>query len=126
VDPFSAERLEKYRGQVVVLNFWAIWCKPCRSEMPDLQAVYKEYQDRGVVVVGLNVTESSEDIVAFAQENAITFPLFRDVGQQFMQTNEVRVLPTTFFIDRDGQIKLRLLGVLSQGLVGRQIEALLD
>ena len=126
MDLFSAERLEKYRGQVVVLNFWAIWCKPCRSEMPDLQAVYEEYQDRGVVIVGLNVAESSEDIVAFAQENAITFPLFRDVGQQFMQTNEVRVLPTTFFIDRDGQIKLRLLGVLSQGLVGRQIEALLD
>jgi thiol-disulfide isomerase/thioredoxin len=126
VEAFGTERLEKYRGQVVVLNLWAIWCMPCRSEMPDLQAVYEQYQDRGAVIVGLNVTESSEDILAFAHENGITFPLFRDVGQEFMKANDVRVLPTTFFVDREGQIQSRKLGAMSKDLLVEQIEALLE
>ena len=126
VETFTAETLEQYGGKIVVLNFWAIWCGPCRSEMPDLEAVYQQYRDHGVVVVGVNVTESSADILAFAQKLNLTFPLLRDAEAEGATAYSIRALPTTLFIDREGQVQHRQLGSMKKDFIVAKVESLLQ
>ena len=66
IQEFTQTELDRYIGQVVVLNFWAAWCAPCRSEMPALQAVYEKYGDQGLTVLGVNVSESGAEVAKFA------------------------------------------------------------
>ena len=126
IDDFSVDKLTEHQRKVVVLNFWAIWCAPCRTEMPDLETVYQQYRDQGVVVLAVNVSESSADITAFARRQGLTFPILRDSQQQAMKAYEVRVLPTTFFIDRQGQVRHRQLGTMTESFLTQQIESLLE
>jgi thiol-disulfide isomerase/thioredoxin len=126
IDDFTAQRLDEYRGQVVVLNFWAVWCKPCRVEMPDLEAVYQEYREQGAVVLAVNVSESSADIADFAEELGLTFPIFRDSKQEAMREYNVKILPTTFFIDRKGLVRHSRVGTMTKSVMTKQIEALLE
>jgi peroxiredoxin len=126
VAAFSIEKLNEYRGQVVVLNFWAAWCLPCVVEMPSLEAIHQEFQDQGVAVIGVNVTENSTAILDFAQEQQLSFPLFRDPQQTFMKSQNVRVLPTTLFIDRDGHIQYRKLGGMTESSIREQLVALIE
>ena len=126
VADFTPDTLNEYLGEVVILNFWATWCMPCVVEMPALEAIYQEYDDDGVVVLGVNVTDSSPDILAFVGEHRLTFPVFQDPGQQAMRANNIRVLPTTFFIDRQGQIQQRKLGSMSESFLKEQVESLLN
>ena len=125
IEEFTQDKLNEYRGKIVVLNFWAIWCAPCRAELPDLQAVHQEYQDQGVVIVGVNVSESSEDIIAFAQKLGVTFPMLRDSQHSGMNSFGVQVLPTTFFLNQEGQVKRRWVGTANRDLLQAGIEALL-
>jgi peroxiredoxin len=126
IDDFTVERLNEYRGQVVVLNFWAMWCRPCRVEMPDLEAVYQEYREQGVVVLAVNVSESSADIANFAKELGLTFPILRDSKQEAMREYNVRILPTTYFIDRKGQVRHNRVGTMTKSVMTKQIESLLE
>jgi len=126
IEDFTIEKLNEYRGKVVLLNFWAIWCKACRTEMPDLETAYQEYRDQGVVVLGVNVSESSGDITDYAQELGLTFPLLRDSEQKAMKTYNVKVLPTTFFIDQQGQLRHRQPGAMSKSFIIQRIGSLLD
>lgn len=126
IDDFTVERLNEYRGQVVVLNFWAIWCGPCRVEMPDLEAVYQEYQEQGVVVLAVNVSESSADIADYAKELGLTFPILRDSKQEAMREYNVKILPTTYFIDRKGRIRHSRVGTMTKSVMTKQIESLLE
>ena len=125
-EDFTVEKLNEYQGKVVLLNFWAIWCKACRTEMPDLEAAYQEYRDQGVVVLGVNVTESIADITDYARELGLTFPILRDSEQKAMKTYNVRVLPTTFFIDQQGQLRHRQPGAMSKSVITQRITSLLD
>lgn len=101
-----AVSLEDLRGKVVLLNFWATWCPPCKAEMPDLEALYREYGDaRDFVVVGANAQEGAELVAAFAEERALTFPILLDSDGTAMAQYGVRPLPTTFIIDREGYIR---------------------
>ncbi len=126
VAAFTADTLSDYSGQVVILNFWATWCMPCVVEMPALAAIYQEYQGDGVVVLGVNVSDGSDAILAFVREHGLTFPVLRDPVQEAMKTYDIRVLPTTFFIDRQGQIQQRKLGAMSASFLKEQIESLLN
>jgi len=126
IGEFSSEKLDEYLGSVVVVNFWAIWCLPCRIEVPALEAAHRRYRDQGVIVLAVNVSESSSDILSFAQKQGLTLTLLRDSQQRAMKTYDVSMLPTTLFIDRQGQIRLRQVGAMSQAFVEQQIESLLQ
>ena len=102
-------------GKVVVLNFWASWCPPCRFEMPDFEAAWKEYRDEGVVFVGIAVSDSEEDARSFAEETGVTYPIGLDGEGVTSVAYEVTSLPTTVFIDREGRIARRLTSRANMG-----------
>jgi peroxiredoxin len=105
-------QLSDWQGQPVVLNFWATWCAPCREEMPEFVAAYDRYQDDGLVVVGVNAQESASQAAEFMGEFDMAFPVALDVRGDVQQLYNVRGLPTTVFIDREGRIVERWAGLL--------------
>ena len=125
IEEFTEETLAQYKSQAVVLNFWATWCVPCRREMPDLEAVYRKYRDQGLVVLAINASESSEDIAAFVSKMGLTFPILRDSQRKATDAYDVRFLPTTVFLNRDGRVVTREVGILDQAKMSLQIEPLL-
>ena len=111
-------RLSDFRGQAVVLNFWATWCAPCRAEMPDLQAVHDEHAATGdLTVVGIDLQESSGSVLSFAEELELTFPLALDRNGDVVERYGLIGLPGTFFIDAEGILRARVLGQLSGDLL---------
>jgi len=126
IEDFTEHTLAKYQGQVVLLNFWATWCSPCRREMPDLEAVYRKYRDEGFVVVAVNVAESDEAISSFVSKLELTFPIFSDSERKAGNAYGIRVLPTTLFINREGQVVTRTQGVLDQNAMSAQVEGMLN
>ena len=102
--------LHELRGKVVVLDFWATWCGPCRALMPHLQEMYRDMADKGLVVLGLDVGEDAATVTKFAKEQAYTFPLLLDAEPAVSAQYFVEAYPTTFVIDRAGRIALRDLG----------------
>jgi len=126
IEEFTAETLSQYQGKIVVLNFWATWCQPCRKEMPDLEAIYRKYRDQGLVILAVNAGEDGEAITAFVSQLDLTFPILRDSQRQARDAYGIRVLPTTLFLNRDGQEFARELGGLDQKAVLAQIEPLLQ
>jgi thiol-disulfide isomerase/thioredoxin len=94
--------LGMYRGHVVVMNLWATWCPPCRSEMPDLEKLYENYRSKGLIVIGINQGESRTRAASFAQSLRISYPIWLDDEQQYGRTYIAIGLPTTIVIDRSG------------------------
>jgi peroxiredoxin len=110
-------RLSDLRGKVVVINFWASWCLPCRAEMPDLQEVSEKYLDEGLVVLGVNTTyvDKRADALAFIDELKLTFPiLFDESGDVGEDNYSVISLPTSYWIDRSGTIQVIHVGAMSR------------
>lgn len=106
-------RLSDWQGQPVVLNFWASWCAPCKEEMPEFVAAAERYQEDGLVVVGINAGESASQAAPFMQQYGITFPVGLDERGDVQQLYNVRGLPTTVFIDREGRVTERWAGLLT-------------
>ena len=114
-------RLSDWQGQPVVLNFWATWCAPCREEMPELVAAHERYQDEGLVIVGVNAQESASQAAGFMGQYNMAFPVALDSRGDVQQLYNVRGLPTTFFIDREGRIADRWAGLLTERLLEEQL-----
>jgi peroxiredoxin len=112
----SQIRLSDLRGKTVLLNFWATWCPPCKAEMPDLNALHREYGEaRAFTVLGIDDEEGQADVAAFAKQNAIAFPLALDSdGVVTSDRYNVRGLPTSLIIDRDGNIRDMWTGRISK------------
>jgi cytochrome c biogenesis protein CcmG/thiol:disulfide interchange protein DsbE len=103
------------RGRIVVLNFWASWCDPCRLEAPVLEQVAARYRGSGdVVVVGVDVQDLREKGLAFVDDNKITYPSLRDGEDKSMHAYQVPALPETFVIDQKGRIALKVAGQLTE------------
>jgi thiol-disulfide isomerase/thioredoxin len=104
----SAIRLSELKGKVVVLNFWGIWCKSCRQEIPHLSALDREWRERGLVVLGADYGDAPEDLAPFVKELEMSYPVLVDDG--LADEYEVLVYPTSVVIDRKGLIRLRVEG----------------
>ncbi|HEY9152721.1 MAG TPA: TlpA disulfide reductase family protein [Anaerolineales bacterium] len=120
--------LADYRGKAVLVNLWATWCPPCRAEMQTIEKVYQEYQDQGLVVLGVDSTVQDDPtaIAPFVKQYGITFPILLDVNGEASSLYELRSLPTSFFIGRDGVIQdIVVGGPMSEALVRTDIEAIL-
>ena len=105
LDGSGERRLAELRGQVVVLNFWASWCEPCRDEAPALSAAHERLQEDGTgTVLGVTYDDATADSKAFVAEQDVAFPSVRDVGKELAQRYGTRSLPETFVLDAQGRV----------------------
>ncbi len=98
-------RLSELRGEVVMLNFWATWCGPCRQEMPLLEKLHQRYAKLGFKLLGVNVDEDPDAVPNFLKEHPITFPVLLDKGFKTASLYEVVAMPSTVLIDRSGKVR---------------------
>ena len=98
-------RLEEYRGQVVLINFWASWCGPCRQEMPILDRLHQRYEDTGFAVLGVNVEGEVAPAQKIVDKTNVTFPVLIDEGQIVSQLYDLEAMPSTVVVDRDGRVR---------------------
>lgn len=103
-------RLSDYRGKVVVLNFWATWCPPCREEMPSMERARKKLINDDVVILAVNVGEDEDTIFTFTGDYPVEFPLLMDINGEVIKNYPVMALPTTYIISPKGMVTHRTLG----------------
>lgn len=117
--------LSQYRGKVVLLNFWATWCKPCIKEMPAMQEAYDRLRDKGLVVLAINELEELDQVRAHIQEHGHTFPVLLDPDNDVANLYGVYGLPVTVFIDQQGVVQEYLKGgLLTEERIHRIFEKL--
>ena len=109
-------RLSEFRGDPVLLNFWATWCAPCRHETPFLQSIHERFRDRGLQVVGVSMDSpgSMEDIRDFLDEMGVTYEILHDARQRGMDRCSLMGLPATFVLDEEGRIRFARIGPVSE------------
>ena len=120
---FSGEQLNlsEFRGKVVVINFWASWCIPCRDEAPLLEQAWQQYQDQDVTFIGIAYLDTDKESLAFLNEFQVSYPNGPDVGTKIARDYRIRGVPETFFIGKNGQIADLEIGPLTET---RLIEAI--
>ncbi|MFO7172724.1 MAG: TlpA disulfide reductase family protein [Bacillota bacterium] len=118
-------RLSDLRGQVVLLNFWATWCPPCREEMPALQAVERLYREKGFRVLAINLDESPATIRSFLEQNGLELTVLLDKDMKVTSRYGILPLPTSFFIDREGRVAYVHERYMDLAFVKGQVEQLL-
>lgn len=103
-------RLADFRGQVVLVNFWATWCPPCRREMPSMQRMWQKVKGKGVQVLAINVGEDADTIFEFLGSYPVSFPLLMDRDGSVVKQFPVTGLPTTYIVDPRGKVVYRAVG----------------
>ena len=120
-DGSSDFRLADYRGKVVVINFWASWCPPCREEAPVLERTWRAYRDQDVIFLGLDIWDTERDARAYMREFDITYPNAIDERGSTAVEYGVTGIPETYFITPDGRISRKVIGAISQSLLEQSI-----
>lgn len=121
-------RLTELRGRPLLVNFWASWCVPCRSEMPAMERVFQQYRARGFLILAVNTTNQDRPaaVGAFTTELGLSFPILLDQDGSISDLYQLRALPTSFFIDERGTIKDVVIGgPMSEALLAIRVEQLL-
>lgn len=122
----NTHTLSDYKGKVIFLNFWATWCGPCRNEMPDIQKLYEEYSEQGgdaeVVILGIagpgiGQEGSAEEIAGFMEENGYTYPVLMDESGEMFTQYGISAFPTTFMIDKDGNVYGYVPGQMTEDIM---------
>ena len=103
-------RLSEYRGEVVLINFWATWCGPCRQEMPLLNDLYQRYERVGFKLLGVNIDDDSRRAQAMAKELGVSFPVLFDENKEVSRLYQVEAMPVTVLVDREGTVRHVHLG----------------
>lgn len=125
----SDVRLSDLRGKVVLIEFWATWCPPCRESIPAMNEIYKRYNEKGLVILGISVDKGqnvAEDLRAFVREYSILYPVLID-SKNINNLYGVYSIPTTFLIDKDGKVILKNIGFSPEleDKLSKEIERLL-
>ena len=98
-------RLSEHLGEVVIINFWATWCGPCRQEMPLLDELYGKYQRAGLVLLSVNIDEAAEPAVEMAQTLKVSYPVLFDARKEVSRAYDVSAMPVTVLVDRAGVVR---------------------
>jgi peroxiredoxin len=106
-------RLKEQRGRVVMVNFWATWCGPCRQEMPQLNRLFEKYRASGFVLLGVNVDDDSSKAREVASKLGVTFPVLLDTDKTVSKLYDLSTMPSTVIIDRDGKVRYVHRGYLT-------------
>ena len=96
---------EELKGQVILLDFWASWCGPCKISFPAMEELTKKYADRGLTIIAVSVDEKQENMQRFLKSANVSFIVVRDAGQKLVAAANIRAMPTSFLIDRSGKIR---------------------
>ena len=122
----ASASLAKYRGKVVVLNFWASWCEPCRAESPTLQALYEKHKKSGTRFLGVNIKDDRTSALAFERKQKITYPSVYDqsgeIALGFRETVPPKAIPSTIVVDAKGRVSGRIIG----GVTYNGLDKLID
>ena len=122
-EPFT---LSDHRGKIVVINFWASWCGPCREEAPVLEAIWQRYRDQGVVVVGITYADAPADSLAFMEEFAVSYPNVDDPKSEVSDAlYHITGVPETFIIDQNGEIEEFIFSVVTEARLTATIDRLI-
>ncbi len=118
--------LSDYRGQVILVNLWATWCPPCKAEMPLLQAYYTKHEKEGFVVIAIEDGDPTSDVISFAKEFGLTFPVWLDPTYQATDhVFKTQNLPSSYVIDRAGKVKLAWVGAISAANLERYVTSVI-
>jgi thiol-disulfide isomerase/thioredoxin len=119
-------RLSSFNNKVIVLNFWATWCGPCRQEIPDFVNLYKEYNEDGLEIIGVSVDQNGWDAVKpFMERYKINYPVLMYNYQVVMDYGGIQGIPTTFFINRNGEIVEKIVGMRPNSYFEQRVKQLL-
>lgn len=120
-------KLSDYRGKVVILDFWATWCPPCRMGIPDFTQLFREYSGRGTVILGVSVDRNGDKILPpFVKQYKINYPILLSDGKVEKAYGDIAAIPTTFVIDRKGEIYRRYVGYQPKSTFEKDINSLLE
>jgi len=122
----QAVSLADYTGSVVLVNNWAIWCPPCKAEMPVLQDYYNDYRQKGFTLIGIEAGEPPAEVAAFVEEYGLSFPIWPDPTQSALVSFRNSSLPSSYVIDRQGQIRLAWTGPISRAMLEKYVTPLLE
>jgi len=117
--------VSKLRGQVVIINFWASWCPPCREEAAYLEQTWRKYEDRGVVFIGVDYVDTEKPALAYIKEFDITYINGPDLGTRIAQAYNIKGVPETYFVAKNGQLRGVHIGPLKAPQLDDKIDELL-
>ena len=119
-------KLSQYRGKVVVLNFWATWCPPCRKEIPDFIETYSNYREKGVEFLGIALDDEGKEVVApFVSAKNINYPILIGEPKVVSSYGGIEAVPTTFLIDREGRVQFHGEGAISRATLEKVLDKML-
>jgi len=113
--------LSDFRGKAVFINFWATWCPPCRAEMPDIEAIYKEYKNKDVMVIGVDILEAEDVVRQYVQQGGFSWTFVIDTTGEVADNYGVTAIPTSFFLDKEGVIRAVDIGDITERAMESQL-----
>lgn len=119
-------QLAKLRGKVVLVDFWATWCPPCRAALPGLQKLHDDLADKGLTVLAVDIGEEAQKVLSFAEKNRMTFKILLDEKNKVSDVYKVSAIPTTFMINRQGQVVKVFTGLTPEATLRQEVESLLE
>ena len=130
--PLNLERIgggkidiKELKGKVILVNFWATWCAPCVSEMPEFEKLHRELEGRPFAVLAVSVDKNASTVEKFAGKNNLSFPILIDQGEAVARSWGTTGLPETFIIDREGNVAYKIIGPIEYESIRRKIGTLL-
>ena len=120
--------LSSYKGKVVLLNFWATWCGPCKAEIPGFVRLQEKYRDKGLVIVGYSVDDTAEKAKAYAAEYKMNYPILLGEGREEVQDayGPIWGIPASFIISKDGKVCRKHMGIAPEAVFEKEVAALLN